>query len=193
MPPEVAAELLDEYEDEPIVLYRKAKTWLKKQALALGVVGGCMIIHWYRASDEFKQDTFEQSLKTWEQIRSLGDSWIEMTRFSPHAHIIAYGYLSKPADRYDVYKNKGPLKDRDNVEACAYYALSHCALPIKGQSYFYFGSCSNRQLKCTWSGHTTAPLLCPVCGACLVYPDGRTVHMVEVTMQEFNYVGPPIP
>lgn len=184
--------LLDEYEGNPGILYRKIKGALRKQAQAVGVKGGAMVIHYYRVDHlDFPEYDQDSKYKIWEQVRRTG-RWYDIVRFSPHAHIIAYGYLNKVGGDKFAYKNKGPLQTREDVERVAYYMLSHCTLPPKGHALTYFGCCSYSKLTVASKRAWTMPLMCPVCGAHMVYEGTNEIHLVKSDVSTYFYKGPPI-
>ena len=186
-----AAYYLDRYEDDGDRLYKALKKEFLGRAERVGIKGGAMVIHLYRVDHIAQNGDSATNLKTWENVRKTG-RWRDIVRYSPHAHIIGYGYLHKPEKGEFTYKNKGILKTRDDIERVAYYALSHAALPSKGHAITYFGACGYNKLRVTLHFSASVPLKCPVCGACMVYEGTNFVHLVKTDQSDFNYVGPPI-
>ncbi len=111
--------------------YSKVKqtSTLKKARKLAGITGGAEINHLWR---------FDKESLT--------------PRYSPHKHLIAYGWIKENA--YDIIQEKlglkinyikvrnGTLTDRVDVFATAYYQLSHCAVKENKHSVKWFGSLS---------------------------------------------------
>ncbi len=91
------------------------------------------------------------------------DEW-GMWRFSPHFHMIGYGWIHGTAEGYEqhgwVVKN---LRVRETVSGTALYQLSHCGIHEKYHTVTWFGRLSYNKLKilpCKPEKHC-----CPMCGA----------------------------
>lgn len=196
-----STDLLDTYANDAERLYKGIKSTLLRKAKAIGVKGGAIVIHFYRIdhlldNDLSPKEYSVQNHRVWDQVRDSGN-WQEVVRFSPHAHIIGYGYLQTPKKGEFKYKNKGPLKSRDDIERASYYMLSHCTLPPKGHAISYFGCCSYNKLMVEKHLSVSAPLLCSVCGAHMIYEDTLhtsypEIYLVQADISEFVYKGPPI-
>lgn len=95
-------------------------------------------------------------------------------KFSPHAHIIGYGYLKpvKKGVKEFLYKNMGPLSTREEIEAVAFYNLSHAAVGPGVSAVIYFGTCSYKKLKPVGKIiKQSLNEICPDCGAVMVFED----------------------
>ncbi len=111
--------------------YSKVKqtSTLKKTRKLAGITGGAEINHLWR---------FDKSDLS--------------PRYSPHKHLIAYGWIKENA--YEIIQNElglkinyikvknGTLKNRVDVFATAYYQLSHCAVKQNKHSIKWFGNLS---------------------------------------------------
>ena len=91
-----------------------------------------------------------------------------------------------------LYKNKGPLTTRDDIERWAYYALSHApVIPGRGDKKLhaitYFGSCSNRKLKHTWIHRCSVPLVCEQCGAPMIQEGTNEIFFIRRTFADWIY------
>ena len=149
------------------------------KAYSVGLTGGAMVVHLWRTADHIPRDT---ERKKWDIVRAAGAEHFEdNTTWGPHAHIAGYGYLKKPKKGEFLYKNRGYLDTREDVERWAYYALSHgTAMPGK-DSVRYFGCCTKSRLKPAWTHRTHTELLCEACGAPMVYEGTNEVHLVVRT------------
>jgi len=145
--------------------------FIKKAELA-GVVGGALILHNTRTNDDVPRDLV--AVKKWDWVRKQGlEKFFDYVDFEIHAHIAGYGYLRVPKKGEFLYKNKGPLQTREDIERWAYYAISHAPVIPGKKSVVYFGTCSNSKLKPLWTSRMSVPVLCPVCGYPMVY-EGTT-------------------
>lgn len=133
---------------------RRKVTRLAKKA---GLVGFMMIPHPYRQNDKTK-----------------------LWRFSPHFHIIGYGWIVNTKRIYDntgwIVKNHRIRKD---VGATAYYQLSHAGVK---EGYHTISWCG----RLAWNKVKIPKLrkerqLCPLCGAPIVKVvySGRGSHPLE--------------
>lgn len=158
---------------------KRARAYFVRQAEQIGCTGGSMVIHLWRTNDNVPG--YIQGQKKWDFVRSQGDRWREFVKFSPHAHIIGYGYLKKPDKDKFEYKNMGPLNTRDEVEAVSYYNLSHAPIGKGITAVIYFGCCSYGKLKCTFKTVVHSFAVCPECGSYLVFEDTTTGFPEYVT------------
>ena len=168
----------------------KALQWLRKyfkaKAEYIGLKGGVLVIHPWRTSDEVPRLDYK---KKWQWVREQGaDNFHRYVVFEPHAHIAGYGYLKTPLPGRFLYKNKGNLKTRDDIERWAAYTISHTAV-IKGKTAVtYFGSCSYRKLRPTWIKRCLVDAVCSVCGAPMVYEGTNESYLVRKTLAKWIYV-----
>ena len=162
------------------------KDEFRKLAESYGITGGALIVHLYRTTDEVPRNI--PSTTKWQWVRNQGvDRFHELTNFEPHAHIAGYGYLVEPEKGEFLYKNKGPLRTRDDVERWAYYALSHASIIEEKQAVTYFGSCSYRKLKHTWINRCSVPCRCEICGAEMIYEGTNEVFFIKRTLADWIY------
>ena len=88
-------------------------------------------------------------------------------RFSPHFHLIGYGWIVETAKGYHdhgwIVKNLG---SRESVVATALYQLSHAGINADRHTVTWFGSFAQIKLKTPPVGEKEH--VCPVCGAELV-------------------------
>jgi len=131
-----------------------------KYVKSKGVLGGVMIIHPFRATEEAKKKAREAGKKTWQWIREQERPEIYY-RYSPHFHLICYiDWLEPPeAGEKFVYKTKtedGHVinlldKGEKEVKALIGYLLSHTGALEDDDGILHserwFGSCSYNQLK----------------------------------------------
>lgn len=160
------------------------KRALLAKARDLGLTGGAAVLHPYRAGDEAKSQHGE---KVWDWIRAQGSRWHDYVKFSPHMHLIAYGYLPKNKPGEFRYKNLGKLTTRDDIEKVSYYALSHCGI-VAGKAQHnvtYWGKCSYNRLKCTWQARVSVPLCCSKCGSPMVEAWGES-FFVKQTIGDYG-------
>jgi len=117
---------------------------LRKEAYkvlkGVGAVGGSLIFHPFRYNRDYKK-------------------WY----YSPHFHIIGFGWLVGTAESYQkqgwVVKNKGV---RESVFATYYYQLSHAGVKHGYHTITWFGDLSYSKLKVEEEPN---PDQCPLCGA----------------------------
>ena len=143
------------------------KDVFRSKAAAVGVTGGALIIHLWRTNEKVPRNA---ETKKWQWVRDQGkEKFAEYVIFEPHAHIAGYGFLKTPKKGEFLYKNKGYLRLRDDIERWAYYALSHCPIVPGKAAVTYFGCCSYNKLKHTWMNRLSVPVRCEVCGAPMIY------------------------
>jgi hypothetical protein len=145
--------------------------WQKYKTLAqeYGCTGGVMVIHPFRVKPGVQRVLQEQAsaahLNRYDFIRKH-ELW-HLLEYSPHAHIIGFGYLieNTPGAAFQ-YRKIRPLMDRGAVERAAYYLLSHAMMPAKSKHLVkYFGVCSYAKLGRAWQGFQRVPMCCPCCGS----------------------------
>ena len=162
------------------------KKVFKKKAESIGVIGGALVVHLWRTNDKVPRNV---EVKKWQWVRLQGSgSFKDYTIFEPHAHIAGYGWLVTPEKGEFLYKNKGPLKTREDVERWAYYALSHCPIIPGKKGVIYFGCCSYNKLKPSWMNRVSVDLRCEVCGAPMIYEDNGEVALMRRTYATWIFV-----
>jgi len=171
-------------DDDPIVMKRlndsdrKNLRFFRKyfiaRAASLGGRGGSMCIHLWRTNDLVPINI--AGSRKWDWVRKQ-ENWRDFVKFSPHAHVIGFGFYKKLGTGDFFYKNMAALKDRDAIESVAYYQLSHAPVGV-GNAVVYWGCCSPDKLKIsknfrgkpdTWV--SPEPVHCMKCGAPVVYAD----------------------
>lgn len=168
---------------------RHLRKYFIQQAAAIGCTGGSLVIHTHRTNDLVPDS---KGSKKWDWVRSKGYFWKDFVKFSPHAHINGYGYLDKPQPGQFLYVNLGVLNTRDDMEAAAFYQLSHAAIVPGIDAVVYFGNCGYRKLKLVARWRSPRDLLCQACGAVMIYEDSGEVVTVRRTMGDYVVApGPP--
>jgi len=178
--PSERQKFLDDYGYDEVLLWKKLRAHFLKLAKSCGITGGAMILHTYRVKPKIREK-FGGGGKIWELIRGAvhnGAPFYDLVYWSPHVHIAGYGKMASikgagkdhTASQFQ-YKMIRALNTEDDVDVWAYYALSHCALnPAKrGSNVSYFGVCAPNKLKLVWQQWFTEDIICPVCGAAVVY------------------------
>ena len=136
---------------------------LIKMAKKAGVVGGLMIYHPWRfrkLSDDspVSWKNCDINPRSEKKIPSYG-------KYSPHVHILGWGYLMKSNDFYRktgwFYKNRGNRPGKE-MYATLYYQLSHSVIDGRKQSLSWFGITANNKLLVTIEERYLAKL-CPIC------------------------------
>ena len=172
-------------DDDPIVLSRIGKSdkanvrffrkYFIKQAFELGGLGGSAVVHLWRANDDVP-DRVDAERK-WDWIRKKGYFWKNFVKFSPHAHLIGYGFYQEPEKKVFWYKNFPALEDRDAIESVAYYQLSHAPVGV-GNAVVYWGCCRPGYLNVVTrfdgkkaKGYEHKSVFCKMCGALMVFDD----------------------
>jgi hypothetical protein len=184
---------------EKIILLRARKYFIARAA-DMGCIGGSLVVHLWRTNENVPE--WIEGQKKWEWVRNKGHLWRDYVKFSPHAHIIGYGYLKpvKKGGKEFLYKNMGPLRTRKEIEAVTFYNLSHAVVGPGVAAVIYFGACSYRMLKPVGKiikEHYDE--LCPDCGAVMVFEDswdsisGQYLRTVERkrSVGIFQICGPP--
>jgi hypothetical protein len=166
----------------PYIQVRKLRRYFVERAEELGMTGGALAIHLWRTNDKVPK---LKDKKKWDWVRDHGDKWRDYVYFSPHAHIIGYGYLPTPKKGEFLYKNKGKLRTREDVYRAARYALSHTSIVEYTDAVIYFGECSYRKLKQVSAWRVPRDLACEVCGAPMTYDDCGDVVTVRHLQGEF--------
>lgn len=160
--------------------------WKKYKELAaeFGCTGGVMVIHPFRVirsvARTIQDAASAEHLNRYDYIRKHG-LW-NMLEYSPHAHVIGYGYMieNKPDSAFQ-YRKIRPIMDRGAVERAAYYLLSHAMMPKKGRHLVkYFGVCSYSKLGAIYIGTRHEPMACPCCGGPCV-DEGNSLLLVKST------------
>lgn len=172
-------------DEDPIVKKRAGKTdrenlrffrrYFIDRAIFLGGRGGSLCIHLWRTNDLVPENI--GGSRRWDWVRNRSD-WRNYVKFSPHAHVIGFGFYKRCGKGDFLYKNMAALKDRDAVESVAYYQLSHAPIGV-GNAVVYWGCCSPERLQIsknfkgksdTWV--SSEPVHCSKCGAPVIYSDG---------------------
>lgn len=164
-----------------------AKKHFIRKAGEIGCTGGSMVIHLWRTNDNVPG--YLEGVKKWDWVRARKD-WRKFVKFSPHAHIIGYGYL-KPQEKGQEnfeYKNMGPLRGRKEIEAVAFYNISHASIGKGISAVTYFGCCSYSKLKPVKKGIYHEDCLCPDCGAVMVREDNGEVVRRAYAWGEFKVI-----
>jgi hypothetical protein len=112
-------------------------------------LGGLLIYHPKRQIE----------LKSWYRGYDQAKSWY----FSPHFHIIGYGWILDVRANYYasgyVVKNVGIRK---TVEGTIFYQLSHCGISPNHHTVTWFGALSYGKLHVIYENEDA--LCCPLCG-----------------------------
>ncbi len=121
--------------------YRKMRRKAIRLAKKAGLIGGALIFHPYRENDK-----------------------AEMWYFSPHFHILGYGWI---VDTDKIYEKSGWIiknhKVRKSIGATAYYQLSHAGIKSNHKVVSWFGELSWKALKV--ARDKAEPETCPMCGS----------------------------
>jgi ATPase involved in DNA repair len=138
--------------------YPKLRSKSYKIAFNVGFKGGSAIFHPFRRKCAYCGSLIDHIEKTCLKCGSILVSWV----FSPHFHMIGYGFIENTSGEYDVsgwiVKNLGR---RDSVSATAFYQLSHAGIHEKYHTVTWFGICAYNKLKVELEDPKD---LCPVCG-----------------------------
>lgn len=147
------------------VLIRKIRMWGVAQAKAAGIIGALILPHAYRIKKEYQAQFSEEAERRnilerknkeitskWNRYDIVREhkNWRDFVDYSPHVHLVGYGYLLK-ADKFKskygfVYRKHGNLNALSDVQACINYLLSHAPLAKGVQVYSFFGVLANNQL-----------------------------------------------
>lgn len=165
---------------------KAAREYFIKKATEIGCKGGSLVIHLWRTNDNVPG--YIQGQKKWDWVRSQGKNWKKYVKFSPHAHIIGYGYLKRPDEDKFEYKNMGPLRTREEIEAVSFYNLSHAPVGKGITAVVYFGCCSYGKLKTVWKSTYHYDCICPDCGAVMIDEISREPVQRVRTWGEFKVV-----
>lgn len=184
-------------DDDPLVDKRVSHTdranvkyfrkYFAARAVSLGGIGGSVVIHLWRTNDNVPHN-IEGSTR-WDWVRKQLN-WREYTKFSPHAHVIGYGFYAEPEPGDFSYKNFPALRDRDAIESVAYYQVSHAPVGV-GNAVAYWGCCQSGYLKVVSKWHESRQVYCADCGAHMVYEDSGEIYTRKRSMAEYRVVDPP--
>lgn len=174
-------------EDVQAVYMEKFRYEAYKALDLLGIDGGACIIHYDRVSDEGKDRHHAEAPDTprWEWLRCQAEDWQDLIYFSPHVHIIFYGYGMDSSEFYDqsggwVFKMR---REVEEVAPLAYYLLSHAPVIHGRLSVTYTGCLSPRKLKAIEDHIEKEEVLCETCGALMVFAsidmDGKITHITD--------------
>lgn len=181
----------------------RVKRWGQKVAKQAGVTADLPVPHLFRIRDEYKKWANDEASRINAENRASRKqcrkenrytiimkcpNWREMLYYSPHIHMICYGYLENSRTFYDrtgiVYKihNKGqPLKSRDDVSRVIYYLLSHASPSDDGSHILtYNGQISYNKMLCVDENEREEVERCPECGAPRIYEDTGEYVMRKV-------------
>ena len=128
----------------PSWIHHKPVRELRKEAYKIlkkvGAIGGALIYHPFR---------YDKDSKSW--------------YFSPHFHIVGFGWISNVSEMYHkdgwIVKNKGL---RDSTFAMFYYQLSHAGVKHGYHTITWFGDLSYSKLKVEDDPNSDQ---CPLCSA----------------------------
>lgn len=147
------------------MLIRKVRDWGVTHAKAAGIKGALVQPHLYRIKKEYQAKFTEEAERRNIQARKNKEmtpkwnrydivreqsNWRDFVDYSPHVHLIGYGYLLK-ADKFKAkygftYRKHGNLNALSDVQACINYLLSHAPLAKGVQVYSLFGVLGNNQM-----------------------------------------------
>ena len=170
---------------------RRFRQSVYEAAEASGLDGAGVIIHLFRTTPRAKKLHNESGsdLRIWDWIRHREDLQ-DLIRFSPHAHLKAYGSMRPSKGFYEesggwVYRNLG---DVYNLEGLLVYLLGHTQLIRERVSITYWGCLHSKRLKCTKTEPVKEEVVCEECGAVMVH--GRlhpeTEALEELTDRPFR-------
>jgi len=153
-----------------------------------GLKGALVLYHPYRLVGD------DDKTGRWRWVRAQ-ENWRDYVRFSPHFHLIAYGYLPNTGIFNSktgwVLKKIRNLDDQGDTEDLLMYLLSHVGvIPFK-KMVSYWGCLSSRYLKCVKVETTKEEEMCEICGAPMIIyeidlhgvpiPTGRPVLTYRIT------------
>jgi hypothetical protein len=148
----------------------KLRAYFIQRAGDIGLKGGALVIHTHRIKPEIVP-LIPLDVKRWSWVRKQGPgNFHNLTDFSPHCHILGYGYtlpILPGSDKF-LYRSRGRLQTTDDLERAAYYALSHAPVIPGCKSVIYFGTLSYNKLKCKKIGSHYETVNCPDCGAPMI-------------------------
>lgn len=184
-------------DDDPIVIKRRGhsdkaniiyfRRYFTKRALSLGGKGGSIAIHLWRTND----DVPVTGDRRWDWVRKR-ENWRDFIKFSPHAHIIGFGFYDKWEKGDFTYKHFDPLVDRDAVESVAYYQLQHAPVGLGGNAIVYWGCCQPGYLKLVSKWTERRPVFCQKCNAPMIYQDNADEYSGKRSCAIYEICGPPV-
>jgi hypothetical protein len=138
--------------------YPKLRRIAYQKAFSVGFKGGSAIFHPFRRKCAYCGSIIDHVEKICLKCGSKLVTWI----FSPHFHMIGYGFIENTSGEYEVsgwvVKNLGR---RESVSATAFYQLSHAGVNDKYHTITWFGICAYNKLKVEIEEPKD---VCPVCG-----------------------------
>jgi len=189
---EMLADVLMECEsatDVQKAFHIKFRAFCKDLAAQSGLHGGVMIIHDFRLNDEKESFSADQKMDENRYRKVLSDkkNWRASCHFSPHAHIIGFGYLIDKASfieqtgcRYDIYnKVTSPV-------SLIRYLLSHAPDVPGMNAYTFFGGIT--QIEREKQFKVRRPIVCKECikEGCTPAETGRIIARMDPDTIEYK-------
>jgi hypothetical protein len=162
---------------------RRFREKVYHQLVVLGLDGAAVDIHLWRTTARAKalHNESGSELRIWDWLRVREDLQ-DLVRFSPHAHLPAYGPMLEAGEYYDtsggwVYRNLGDIY---NLEGLLVYLLGHTQVIRDRVSITYTGCLSPRKLKTTVAVPMREEVLCDECGSVMVHGTVDTIDEKRV-------------
>lgn len=168
------------------------REWGQKMAKLAGFTAGTPIVHQFRIKPQYRDQMQDKARAINYEIDGSQqqrhhenrytvipkENWQHYVDFSPHVHVIGYGFLKNTEDFYNetgvvyrMHKGGKQMQTKDDVKRAIYYLLSH-ASPIEGRHIItYFGGVSYNKMICVEETKREVVERCPDCGAPRIYQD----------------------
>lgn len=185
--------------EDPAAWLDSMRSLARKYCKRAGITGGTLIVHAFRLNSEDDDTPIEaqrEKYKEWKNIRSF-PSWWKHVRFSPHFHIVGWGYIRSTAQFYEdtgaVVRKIRRLADVDAIRRLAFHLLSHAALIPGKELYSFFGLTSGKYLARIKESREkiSTPVKCRRCGADMLLwvPDDSNIFEIsEINTEKVYFV-----
>lgn len=165
----------------------------------LGVRAAYVVVHPYRLVPQYEAYVSEMAKRAGKNRYRWAfeqPNWRELIYFSPHLHLIFYGYLEDAKTFYErtgwTYRMHRARKEKD-LPRTINYLLSHAWVVGNPKIMRYYRGMSQSKLGCTIRRYKV-PIYCLTCGARLVrvaiddnYQDLHNANRASRTLEERTY------
>jgi hypothetical protein len=170
-------------------LRRWGQVVLKRNFGSLIPWGGVVIFHPFRIEGDE-----EDRAGGWRKVRTRGSAWRSAVNWSPHFHIIGWGWIPEDegTNKFFFYnlrdKKKKPAEwrqdwtlvkirtvtDHEDLGGLIHYLTTHMSVIEGKKAISYWGCLSPLALKMVSEKKETEEDLCDICGApMIIYEDGK--------------------
>jgi hypothetical protein len=188
--PELVDRAWSDAKGDPGAFLERLRRWgqkvLARNFAPLIPWGGAVIFHPFRIQGD------EEDRGGWKRVRALGPGWRKAVRFSPHFHIIGWGWIAEEegANKFFFHDPGDPgsiswtlvkirtVKDSEDLAGLTHYLTTHMSVIEGKKAISYWGCLSPLALKMVAEKKETEEELCDICGApMIIYERGEPTGM----------------